>query len=310
MRDRSSGGDDGRMANELLHLSNQIADAVDAIVPSVVQVHGRRRPASGVVYGPGLVVTTTRALGQEDGLQVRGHDGSVFAAELAGWDPATGLVLLRADGLTAPAPRPTSNAVRVGHIVLAIARSWSNAPTATSGIVSVIGGPLPTGPGRAIERVIRTTAAMHGGFAGGALVDVEGNLVGIATAAAIRGLAVVIPADIAWSVAARLAEHGTVPRGYLGVAGQAVRLAQGQRAATDRDRGVLVVSVMPGSPAEAGGILVGDVLVTFHGHTIESPVDLLELLQAERVGESVEVQLMRGGVSQAVTVVIAAKAGH
>jgi S1-C subfamily serine protease len=151
---------------------------------------------------------------------------------------------------------------------------------------------------------------MHGGFAGGALVDVEGNLVGIATAAAIRGLAVVIPADIAWSVAARLAEHGTVPRGYLGVAGQAVRLAQGQRAATDRDRGVLVVSVMPGSPAEAGGILVGDVLVTFHGHTIESPVDLLELLQAERVGESVEVQLMRGGVSQAVTVVIAAKAGH
>ena len=102
-------------------------------------------------------------------------------------------------------------------------------------MVSVIGGPLPTGPGRAIDRVIRTTAPMHQGFAGGALVDVAGGLVGLATAAAIRGLGVVIPVDIAWSVAARLAEHGTVPRGYLGLAGQTVRLQERQRDG-DRDR--------------------------------------------------------------------------
>jgi len=82
---------------------------------------------------------------------------------------------------------------RVGHLALAVARSWSNVVTASAGIVSVIGGPLPTGRRRAIDQVIRTTAPMHDGFAGGAFLDTSGGLIGIATAAAIRGLGVVIP---------------------------------------------------------------------------------------------------------------------
>src|SRR5207253_579307 len=146
---------------------------------------------------------------------------------------------------------------------LAIARSWSNAVTASAGIVSVIGGPLPTGRHRAIDQVIRTTAPMHDGFAGGAFIDTGGGLIGIATSAAIRGLGVVIPATIGWSAAAAVLEHGRPQRGYLGIAGQPVVLPAGQRPSTDTsdNEAVLVVGVTDGSPAAAAGVLVGDVLL-------------------------------------------------
>src|SRR5881397_1719435 len=205
------------MTNDLLStFSNQLADAVAAAAPSVVQVQGRRRPASGVVYGTDVVLTTVRALGREDGLHVRTHDGRDLEAELAGWDPATGLAVVRAAGLNVAAVGVADRPARVGHLAIAVARSWSNAVTASAGLVSVIGGPLPTGRGRAIDEVIRTTAPMHDGFAGGAFIDTTGRAIGIATAAEIRGLGVVIPASIAWKTAAALLEHGRVRRGYLG----------------------------------------------------------------------------------------------
>ena len=141
--------------------SNQLADAVAAVAPSVVQVHGRRRPASGLVYAKDVVLTTVRALGREDGLHVRTHDGRTLEAELGGWDPATGLAVLRASDLNGAPVAVAAAPARIGHLALAVARSWSNAVTASAGIVSVIGGPLPTGRGRSIDEVIRTTAPMH-----------------------------------------------------------------------------------------------------------------------------------------------------
>src|SRR5262245_3326727 len=125
------------MLNEF---SNQMADAVAKVAPSVVQVQGRRRPVSGLVYGDEVVVTTAHALGRENGLHVRAGDGQEFAAELAGWDPTTNLAMLRAPGLHGAPLSPSPNTPRVGHLALAIGRSWSNAVTASAGIVSVIGG--------------------------------------------------------------------------------------------------------------------------------------------------------------------------
>ena len=120
-------------------------------------------------------LTTVRALGREDGLHVRRHDGRALDAELAGWDPTTSLAVLRVAGLGAAPSRRRAAPPRVGHLALAVARSWSNVVTASAGIVSVIGGPLPTGRRRAIDEVIRTTAPMHDGFAGGAFLDTGGR---------------------------------------------------------------------------------------------------------------------------------------
>jgi len=293
------------MTNDLLStFSNQLADAVAAAAPSVVQVQGRRRPASGLVYADNVVLTTVRALGREDGIRVRRHDGRALDAELAGWDPTTSLAVLRVPGLETPAIAPAQSAPRVGHLALAVARSWSNVVTASAGIVSVIGGPLPTGRRRAIDEVIRTTAPMHDGFAGGAFLDTGGGLVGIATASAIRGLGVVIPAPIAWKTAATVLEHGSLKRGYLGLAGQPVALPENQRGTDGREAALLVVGVTAGSPAAAAGVLVGDVLLEFDGHPIESPEDLLDLLVGDRVGRRITIRALRGGavVELAVTV--------
>lgn len=279
--------------NELQNLSNQIADVVAAIAPAVVQV----QRVSGVVYAEDVVITNARALGREDGLHLRTHDGRALEAELHGWDPATGLALVKASGIGAAPAKPATEPARVGNLAIAVGRSWSNAVTASVGIVSVIGGPLRTGRGRSIDEVIRTTAPMHEGFAGGAFVDVSGQVIGIATAAAIRGLGVVIPAAIAWKTAAALLEHGRIRRGYLGIAGQPVRLSEEQRA-------LLIVDVKSGSPAEGGGLRVGDSIVRFDGYPVEDPEDLLDLLNADRVGKPVAISIVRGDSVKDVKVTI------
>jgi S1-C subfamily serine protease len=286
----------------LFSVSNQLADAVAAISPSVVQVHGRRRPASGVVYSADVVLTTARALGREDRLHVRTPDGRALDSELAGWDPASGLAIVKAAGLNGSPAQVAERPARVGNLAIAVARSWSNAVTASAGIVSVIGGPLPTGRGRAIDEVIRTTAPMHDGFAGGAFADTSGRIIGVATAAEIRGLGVVIPAAIAWKTAATLVEHGSAKRGFLGLAGQPVALSERQRGADAREQALLVVAVTSGSPADAAGLLVGDLMLDFDAHPVESPEDLLDLLVGDRVGKSVPVRVLRGGAPQTVTV--------
>jgi len=302
------------MLNEF---SNQMADAVAAVAPSVVQVQGRRRPVSGLVYGDGVVVTTAHALGRENGLHVRAHDGQTFEAELAGWDPTTNLAVLRVAELHATPTTPSAAAPRVGHLALAIARSWSNAVTASAGIVSVIGGPLPTGRRRAIAQVIRTTAPMHDGFAGGAFIDTSGGLLGIATSTAIRGLGVIIPASIAWKAAAGVLEHGRVTRGYLGVAGQAVVIPESQRVAepsTESEDGtmsaVLVVGVTGGSPAAAAGVLVGDLLLAINGQAIASPEDLMDVLYQAEIGTAAVLKVLRGGNAVDVTVTVGERPGR
>ena len=286
-------------------LSNQMADAVAAAAPSVVQVNGGRRPVSGLVYAADLVLTTMRGVGQHEHLPVRRHDGQVLQGDLAGVDPTTQLAVLRVPGLAlAPIVRAEGEP-RVGHLALAIARSWSNAVTATAGLVSVIGGPLATGRRRAIDQVIRTSAPMHEGFSGGAFVDTEGRLLGVATAIAIRGLGVVIPSATAWTAAAALIEHGSLKRGYLGIAAQPVGVPERQRGPSAQTQGLLVVSVKTGSPADTAAVLVGDILLALDDHRLSSPEELLDLLVGDRVGRTATLQVIRGEQTLALPVTIA-----
>jgi S1-C subfamily serine protease len=291
------------MANSVLtSFSNELADAVAAAAPAVVQVQGRRRPASGVVYAEGVVLTTAGALGRGDSFGVRRHDGASLPAELAGWDPASSLAVLKVSGLGIAPAALSSTAPRVGNLAVAVARSWSNAVTASAGLVAIIGGPLPTGRRRSIAEVIRTTARMHDGFAGGAFVDTNGLLIGVTTASAIRGLGVVIPAGIAWKTAATLLEHGGLKRGYLGIAGQPVQLPESQRGSERRETALVIVNVTADGPAAKAGVLVGDILMDFDGHPVTSPEDLLDVLGGDRIGQDVRLTILRGTTATEVTV--------
>jgi S1-C subfamily serine protease len=299
-----------RMTNSsLASLSTELADLSAAGAASVVQVLGARRPASGVVHGPDTIITTARALGREDGLRVRVNDADPVEADLAGWDPATGIAVLRTrTKLDAAVPAPAESDPRVGQIVLALARSWSNSLTASAGIVAVVGGPLRTGRRREISKVIRVTAPMHDGFAGGALLDAAGRLTGITTAAVIRGFGVAIPASIVWAAANQVLTVGT-SRGFVGVAVQPVQLSAAQRT-PEQERGLLVVGVTPESPAEAAGVIVGDILLQFGEKTTESAEDLLDRLTGNLIGQKVRVRTLHGGQPRDVEIEVASRPKH
>lgn len=295
------------MANSsLASLSEELASLSAGVAPSVVQVLGARRPASGVVHGSDTIITTARALGREDGLRVRVNDADPVEADLAGWDPATGIGVLRARAkLDVAAPQLADAEPRVGQIVLAVARSWSNSLTASAGIVAVVGGPLRTGRRREISRVIRVTAPMHDGFAGGALLDAAGRLTGITTAAVIRGFGVAIPASIVWAAANQVLTVGT-SRGFVGVAVQPVQLSTAQRT-NEQERGLLVVGVTPGSPAEAAGVIVGDILLQFEDKATESAEDLLDRLTGNLIGQKVKVRTLHGGQPRDVELAVTSR---
>lgn len=294
----------------LTQLSDQIADIVSNVSASVVQVHGHRRPASGLVYAHEVVATTMGAIDAENGIHVTQQDGRTLDAELIGWDPSTKIAVLRVSGLDARPVRPSETAVRVGQLAVAVARSWSNAITASAGVVAVIGGPLHTGRRRTIDQVFRTTAPMHEGFAGGAFLDVTGGLTGVVTAASIRGFRVVIPAAIAWKAAAALLEHGHIKRGYLGIAGQSVALPEHQHGSAGRTRGLLIMAVTSGGPAAQAGVFVGDVLLAVDQKPVDSLEELMDLMQATGAGQRVALTLLRGGASLDVSVTAGNRPGR
>jgi S1-C subfamily serine protease len=292
------------ITNSLTTLSEDMANAVAAVEPSVVQVHGRRRSVSGVAYSGTAVVTSGRAIGREDKVRVTTADGRSGSADLAGWDPSSGLAVLLVEDLALTPLTPAESPPRVGQIALAVARSWSNALTASAGIIAVIGGPLRTGRGHSLEQIIRVTAPFHDGFAGGALIDAAGGVIGVATAAKIRGFAVVVPAGIAWRSAAYVLEHGRPRVGYLGLSGHPVELPERQRVQGSGDRGLLVIGVAPDGPAEAGGVLIGDLVLALDQQRVGSTDDLLALLTGERVGRAVPLRVLRGGAIRDVTVTV------
>jgi S1-C subfamily serine protease len=291
-------------------LSDGMADAVEQIGTKVVRVNGRRRrPASGVVYAPSMVLTASHVLEREEDLRVETHEGRTLPAQFVGRDPSTDLAVLRVEGLDAETATPAQGNARIGQLALAVGSpSRSEGPRASLGVVSSVGGPLRTGRGTRLERYVQTDATHYPGFSGGPLVDARGNVLGIMTAGWARGAALAIPAEVAWRTAKTLESRGTIERGYLGILSQPVRLPDGQRTGLTQRGGLLVVGVEDDSPAGRGGVLLGDILATLDGQPVEDTDDLLVLLAGERVGETVPVKVIRGGEPQTLQITIGERA--
>jgi S1-C subfamily serine protease len=145
---------------------------------------------------------------------------------------------------------------------------------------------------------------MYPGFSGGPLVDADGKVLGLNTSALLRGISLAVPASTLRRVTETLLAHGRVRRGYLGVGSQPVRLPSALAKQLDQETGLLLVSVEPGSPAEQGGLLLGDVIVALAGQPIRHMDDLLAGLSGDQVGASVPVRIVRGGKVQEMKVVI------
>ncbi len=290
-------------------ISSQMADAVARVAAAMVQVRGRpRQPASGLAYAADMVLTADHVVERDDDLSVEAPDGRALAAQLVGRDPASDLALLRVAGLGLLPAAFAEAPARVGQIVLAVGRPLSGGPMASLGIVSALGGPLRSRRGAILEQFIQTDATPYPGFSGGPLADSQGAVVGVLTTGLAGGAALAVPASLARRVAETLASHGYVKRGFLGISSQPVELPEGQRAGLSQTSGLLVVRVEPSSPAAAGGVLLGDVLVAFDGHAVADTDDLQALLVGERVGKPAPARVIRAGALVDLSVTVGQRA--
>jgi len=297
------------MSNILVELSNSMAAATEKAAVSTVLVNARRRmPASGIAFAPDLVLTADHVVEQEDGITILLPDGTQASAKLAGRDPGSDLAVLRLEGKERLTPAQAAKEARVGQLVLALGRPTDAGIEASLGVVSAMGGPLRT-PHGSIDKYIRTDATPYPGFSGGPLVDAEGQVVGVNTSGFGRGVVLTIPAEVAWKVADQLARSGTVKRGYLGVRSEAVELPDSAQKDLHRKQatGLLLVSVERKSPAEAGKLIVGDILVGIDGQPVPDHDTLFAHLTGDVVGKSVPMEVLRGGKPQVFMVEVGAR---
>ena len=294
-------------SNMLTAFSDQMVQAVEKAGESTVLVNGRRRiPASGIAYASDLILTADHVVERDEDLSVMLADGTSISVTIAGRDPGNDLALLR---LEKPGVKPAEKAsreARVGEVVLALGRPSQEGIEASFGIISAIGGPVRTFSGGLLERYLRTDVIPFPGFSGGPLIDTEGRVVGLNTSGLAHGASITIPAALAWLDAENLAKYGYVKRGYLGIRSQSVALSSDLRKALGREQehGLLLVSVETGSPAEAGGLIVGDILVGIEGQAVADHDQLMTYLTGGAVGKPTSVQVLRGGQPLSVTVTI------
>jgi S1-C subfamily serine protease len=293
-------------ANILTELSEAMASAVELAGAATVLVDGRRRyPASGVVYRAELVLTASHVLSREN-ISVLSSDGQEISATLVGRDPGSDLAMLNINKQLTSLAEPAEQKTRIGQLVLALGRPTAAGIQASLGVVSALGGPLHTRRGGLLERYIRTDAIPYPGFSGGPLVDSTGGILGLNTSGLTRGASLAIPVDLAWKIAESLVKHGSVRRGYLGVRSQPVDIPPNRQEELGRhqETGLLLVSIEKNSPAEAGGLLVGDILTGFAGQPISEPDQLLTRLNGEVVGKSTQVEVLRGNELHQTTITI------
>ena len=253
---------------------------------------------SGVIFtSDGYVLTNNHVISGADDIQVLLHDGRVAHARVIGTDPDTDLAVLKIDAGTLPTIQVDPEAPRVGDVVLAIGNPFGIGQTVTMGIVSALQRQLSLSP---YEDFIQTDAAINSGNSGGALVNAEGQLVGINTAMLDRdvgaqGIGFAIPVHTAKRVLDQIVEHGHVVRGWLGVeVGNVIVSADSGLPAAAR--GATVLDVYPGGPAAQAGLQPGDILLKLGSQPVTDPFDFRSREANMKPGSKVEVFGLRAGM--------------
>jgi S1-C subfamily serine protease len=262
---------------------------------------GRGGAGSGVVVSDdGLLLTNAHVVARSTAGRAVFSDGSEAPVEVVGADPLSDLAVVRARGATPP-PAVLGDAatLQVGQLVVAVGNPFGLTGSVTAGVVSGLGRSLPTRDGRTarvVEDVIQTDAALNPGNSGGALADAHGRVVGINTAVAGWGLGLAVPInDTTRRIVETLLRDGRVRRAYLGLVSSPVPLPAELAARTGQRRGLQVIDVLAGSPADRAGLKAGDLVLEAGRAPVASAQSLQRLLFAEAIGEPLPVTVVRRG---------------
>jgi S1-C subfamily serine protease len=298
--------------------SSAVVRVVEEVSPSVVQVrvrgvrqgHVAQGAGSGSILSPdGLILTNNHVVEGASAIELATIDARHFPARILGRDPDTDIAVLRAEtGDRLPAARlGNSKLIKAGQIAIAIGNPLGFESTVTAGIVSAVGRSLRAQNGRLIGDVIQTDAALNPGNSGGPLVNSRAEVIGVNTAVIMgaQGICFSVAANTAQHVLTQVLQHGRVRRARLGVAGDQVALPQRLKSRTGLTQasGVRVIEVQPGSPAQAGGLEPGDVIVALDKDVVTGIDDIARVLDGARIDKRVAVRILRDGRVETIDIV-------
>src|SRR3954469_20006847 len=271
------------------------------LTPHVAALQVTGGAGSAVVFTPdGLLLTNAHVVARSRRGRAVFSDGIEADVDVVGVDPLSDLAVVRARTPTPPpAELGDAGSLRVGQLVVAVGNPLGLAGSVTAGVVSGLGRSLPTRDGRTarvVEDVIQTDAALNPGNSGGALADAQSRVVGINTAVAGWGLGLAVPInDTSRRIVETLVRDGRVRRAYLGLVSSPVPLPADLATRTGQRRGLQVLDVIAGSPADRAGLKAGDLVLEAGRAPVAAAQSLQRLLFAEAIGEPLPVTVVRRG---------------
>jgi S1-C subfamily serine protease len=299
--------------------SAAVTKAVELVSPSVVAIEVKKpagaehdkQPARGrgeerisagsgfVVTPDGFALTNSHVVHGASEVKVMLTDGRRVAAQVIGDDPDTDLAVVRIDAPeVVPAVLGNSDALRPGQVAIAIGCPLGFQCTVTTGVISALGRSLRAQNGRMMDAIIQTDTALNPGNSGGPLVNTRGEVIGVNTAVILpaQGLAFAVPVNTARDVAAELINHGRIRRSFVGFGGQTVPLVRQvvRYFQLAQESGVLVIAVEPGSPAQAAGLVDGDIIIHAGDHAATSIEAIQRVLTQSTIGVPLPLTVLRG----------------
>lgn len=287
-----------------MDLSNIITNTVETLENSLVSVHARRGyPLSGVVWSDGIIITTSRAVEREEDIHLGLPNGETLSAELIGRAPQQDIAALRVnyENLKRPTWVSTDD-LKIGQLMLRLGKPRGSMRV-TMGVLSGL-EIWRSRSGIKLDTTIMTDADTFRGFSGGVLSTLNGDIVGMNTAALSRSGDTIIPKSNIERTLKELLEHGRIRQGYLGISGQPARLPEALSNKLEQRAGLLVMSVEPESPAEQAGLNLGDVILNLNGVKVARPNGLMAELSGKPMGEVLPLVIARGGEVQTLSVMV------
>lgn len=285
------------MPTSLVNFSQELADTVERAGQSVLSIlEGGHAGVSSTVWRKGIAIAVAHTIHGLEEVTVVLPSGTEAKATVSARDSGTDIALLQLVPDVAPSTLADDSTIRAGEIVLSVGRRGTEGLAAAYGVVSAIGGPWQTSTGARVDRWLRLDLNPFPGFSGGPLVNAAGHVIGMATSGPGRSAAIV-PNSTVNRVVDQLIKHGHTVRGYIGVGLQPVVFPEDawQALGVNGGRGLLITAIASGSAAEEAKLTLGDVIVAIDGKALRSGGGLQWLLDAEKVGKSILIGVVRGG---------------
>jgi S1-C subfamily serine protease len=302
------------MDNSLTAVSDRLVHAVQKAGRSVVALDtGRRFPSSGIWWRPGIIVTAEHALRRDEEIGVHTAEGKAGNAVLAGRDAGTDVAVLKMedDGAGTVVEFAPDKTPDPGELILAVGRSQDSGVNATLGIISAVGKPWRTWRGGRLDRYIRLDLTLYPGSSGAAVVNGDGQIIGMATSALSRLAGVAVPVSTVDRVVDEILAKGHVSRSYLGVALQPVTIADHlRRLGLEGSTGLILLSVDANGPAGRGGLQIGDILIALDGKRVQHVDDVQNALESRKPAENALATILRGGEHRELTVTLGEQPGR